>query len=172
MNLLQQAWEQNNVGRVQTLLEETAACPERGFEWYYWQRQTHLELRTLRGHLAGIRCVAFSPDGQRIVTGSDDQTAKVWEAVSGKELLILTGHRMGISSVAFSPDGQRIATGNANNKTAGVWDAVTGKKQRDQGDAGSGHKGLTINGTCNAALFALAVNSYSATATAVRLVAR
>ena len=35
--------------------------------------------------------VAFSPDGQRIVTGSQDQTAKVWDAASGKELLTLKG---------------------------------------------------------------------------------
>ena len=36
--------------------------------------------------------MAFSPDGQRIVTGSGDQTAKVWDAASGKELLTLKGH--------------------------------------------------------------------------------
>ena len=45
MNLAQAAWEENHVGRVRQLLEDTASYPERGFEWYYWQRQTHLELR-------------------------------------------------------------------------------------------------------------------------------
>ena len=49
MNLARQAWEENNVGRVRQLLEATATSPERGFEWYYWQRQTHLEIKTLRG---------------------------------------------------------------------------------------------------------------------------
>jgi WD40 repeat protein len=42
---------------------------------------------SLKGHSAPIWCVAFSPDGQRIVTGSWDQTAKVWEAASGRVLL-------------------------------------------------------------------------------------
>ena len=45
-----------------------------------------------RGTVAEVRSVAFSPDGQRIVTGSGDQTAKVWDAASGKELLTLKGH--------------------------------------------------------------------------------
>jgi len=57
MNLAQQAWEQNNVGRVRQLLDETATYPHRGFEWYYWQRQTHLEIKTLRGHTGLITSV-------------------------------------------------------------------------------------------------------------------
>jgi WD40 repeat protein len=68
--------------------------------------------------------VAFSPDGQRIVTGSDDQTAKVWDSASGKELLTLKGHGSWVSSVAFSPDGQRIVTGSAD-QTAKVWDSAS-----------------------------------------------
>jgi eukaryotic-like serine/threonine-protein kinase len=127
MNLAQQAWEQNNAGRVRGLLQDTAAYPQRGFEWYYWQRQTHLELKTLHGHSDEITSVAFSPDGQRIVTGSLDQTAKVWEAASGKELLTLKGHGASVSSVAFSPDGQRIVTGSYD-QTAKVWEAASGRE--------------------------------------------
>ncbi len=132
MNLAQQAWQQNNVGRLRELLEETATNALRGFEWNYWQRQTHLELFTLNGHGASIESVAFSPDGKRIVTGCFDRTwevnatAKVWDATSGKELLTLSGHKSGVYSVAFSPDSQRIATGSWDG-TAKVWDAVSGK---------------------------------------------
>ncbi len=71
--------------------------------------------------------MAFSPDGQRIVTGSADQTAKVWDAASGKELLTLKGHGAQVRSVAFSPDGQRIVTGS-RDQTAKVWDAASGKE--------------------------------------------
>jgi eukaryotic-like serine/threonine-protein kinase len=127
LNLAQQAWEQNRVGRVRQLLEDTAAYPQRGFEWNYWQRQTHQELKTLRGHSDGITSVAFSPDGQRIVTSSGDQTVKVWEAASGKELLTLKGHSARIRSVAFSPDGQRIVTGSQDGM-AKVWEAASGKE--------------------------------------------
>jgi WD40 repeat protein/serine/threonine protein kinase len=133
MHFAQEAGEQNDVGRLRDVLEETAAYPERGFEWYYWQRQTHLELLTFHGHSDWVLKVAFSPDGQRVVTGSWDGTAKVWEAATGRELLTLTGPS---ASVAFSPDGQRIVTGGTNqrivtggtNGTAIVWDATSGKE--------------------------------------------
>jgi WD40 repeat protein/class 3 adenylate cyclase len=127
MNLAQQAWEQNNIGRLRQLLDETQESPGRGFEWYYWQRKSRLALRTLQGHLAAVTSVAFSPDGQRIVTGSDDHTAKVWEAASGRELLTLKGHSSWIWSVAFSPDGERIVTGSFDH-TAKVWEAVSGRE--------------------------------------------
>jgi WD domain, G-beta repeat len=77
MNLAQAAWEQNNVGEVRQLLHQTAVCSRRGFEWYDWQRQTHLEIETLKGHTRAVYSVAFSPDGRRILTGSWDKTAKV-----------------------------------------------------------------------------------------------
>ncbi len=135
MNLAQREWEQNNAGRVRQLLDETAAYPERGFEWYYWQRQTHLELMTLRGHGGRMSSVAFSPDGQRIVTSKADRTAtsrldlraKVWDAATGKGLLTLKGHRANIIAVAFSPDGQQIVTGSGDT-TAKLWDALTGQE--------------------------------------------
>ncbi len=126
MNLAQQAWEQNNLERVRQLLKDTAIYPARGFEWYYWQRETHLELKTLRGHRAPIRSVAFSPDGQRIITGSEDLTAKVWDAGSGKELFSFNGDSYEVRSVAFSPDGQRIVTGGRDNTK--VRDASSGKE--------------------------------------------
>jgi len=127
MNLVQQAWDQNNMGRMGELLEETATYPGRGFEWYYWQRQMHLELITFRGHRASVLAAAFSPDGQRIVTGSEDSTAKVWEAATGKELLTLKGHSYCVWSLAFSPDGRWIVTGGGD-ATAKLWEAATGKE--------------------------------------------
>ena len=81
------------------------------------------ELLTLKGHSRGIMGVAFSPDGRRIVTGSADTTAKVWEAASGQELLTLKGQSGFIRSVAFSPDGQGIFTGS-DDQTVRVWEAV------------------------------------------------
>jgi WD40 repeat protein/serine/threonine protein kinase len=127
MQLIQTAWDQSNIPWLRTLLEETQDSLERGFEWSYWQRQAHLALRTLLGHLDDVMSVAFSPDGQRIVTGSWDHTAKVWAADSGRELLTLKGHSAGSRSWAFSPDGQRIATGS-KDQTAKVWDTASGRE--------------------------------------------
>jgi WD40 repeat protein len=127
MNLAQQAWEQNNIDRLRQLLEETKSFPDLGFEWFYWQRQMHLALTTLRGHLETVRSAAFSPDGQRIVTASDDGAAIVWDTASGRQLLPLKGHKTGVRSVAFSPEGQRIVTGSWDT-TAKVWEAATGQE--------------------------------------------
>ena len=71
--------------------------------------------------------MAFSADGKRILTGSEDQTAKVWDAEKGQEVLSLKGHTYSVSSVAFSPDGKRILTGSWD-RTAKVWDAEKGQE--------------------------------------------
>jgi hypothetical protein len=68
--------------------------------------------------------VAVTPDGARIVTGSTDNTAKVWDATSFAELAVLKGHSNWVMSVAVTPDGARIVTGSWDN-TAKVWDAAT-----------------------------------------------
>ncbi len=78
-----------------------------------------------QGHWAGVNSVAYSPDGGRILTGSLDKTAKVWDAQTGQCLLTLEGHWASVSSVAYSPDGGRILTGSSD-KTAKVCDAQTG----------------------------------------------
>jgi eukaryotic-like serine/threonine-protein kinase len=115
---------------MRTAVERLELVPPdlRHWEWDYLKRQTQDGICTylvLRGHEHAIFAVAFSPDGSRIVTGSFDETAKVWDARTGTVLLDLKGHAKVVWSVAFSPDGSRIATGSADN-TAKVWDARTG----------------------------------------------
>ncbi len=66
--------------------------------------------------------MSWSPDGKRILTGSWDNTVKVWDAATGQEVLSLKGHTQQVTSVSWSPDGKRILTGSFD-KTAKGWDA-------------------------------------------------
>jgi WD40 repeat protein len=95
-------------------------------------------IRRFTGHRAWLRMfrtaavtsVAFSPDGQRVLTGSLDQTARVWDAHSGAEVARFCGHRArwgwaGVIAVAFLPDGKRALSASEDG-TVRLWDAGTG----------------------------------------------
>ena len=75
--------------------------------------------RTQLRHQASVRNASFSPDGQLILTASDDNTARLWD-IKGNLLAELTGHQGGVNSASFSPDGQRILTASRDN-TARLW---------------------------------------------------
>ncbi len=49
-------------------------------------------INTLIGHSYSVTSVSFSPDGTRIVSGSEDKTVRVWDAVMGEVISTLTGH--------------------------------------------------------------------------------
>jgi len=75
-------------------------------------------------HEEWVGSVAFSPDGRWVVSGSHDDTARVWEAATGREVARMT-HEGDVTSVAFSPDGQWVVSGGWD-QTARVWEAATG----------------------------------------------
>ena len=81
-----------------------------------------LELNTdlLIGHSQAVLSTAFSPDGQRFVTGSQDATAILWD-IGGNEVMKFHGHSKPIMSVDFSPDGENIVTASRDG-TAILWD--------------------------------------------------
>jgi len=99
----------------------------------------------LVGHTNWVNSAAWSPDGSRIVTASQDGTARIWNAKSGAPLAVLKGHTGSVNSAAWSPDGTRIATASKDN-TARIWDAQSGAPLAVL----EGHKD-SLNGLLNAA---------------------
>ncbi|BBD69310.1 WD-40 repeat-containing protein [Nostoc commune NIES-4072] len=83
-------------------------------------------LHTLMGHSHIVRSLAISADGKMLVSGSWDQTIKIWQLETGGLLHTLKGHRDRIYAIALSPDGQIIASGSAD-KTIKLWHLQTGE---------------------------------------------
>ncbi|MSV28174.1 MAG: TIR domain-containing protein [Bryobacterales bacterium] len=81
------------------------------------------------GHTNSVRSVVFSADGRRALSGSDDNTVRLWDVETGRSLRVLEGHSGGVNSVAFSPDSLRALSGSAD-KTVRLWDVETGRSLR------------------------------------------
>ncbi|KLO13559.1 WD40 repeat-like protein [Schizopora paradoxa] len=86
--------------------------------------------------LSGVQAVAYSPDGRYMVSGSYDNTIRVWDAQTGAQKgEAFTGHTKSVTSVAYSPDGKYIVS-VSNDNTVRVWDAQTGAQK---GEPLTGH---------------------------------
>lgn len=87
------------------------------------------EIYAQLGHSNRISTIAISPDGRTIISGSQDNTIKLWDVASGRELKTLSGHSDVVSVVAYSPDGQTIIS-SSWDKTIKLWDAASGHELR------------------------------------------
>ena len=67
------------------------------------------------------------PEAKRVLTGSEDGTARLWDAATGQELVPAMKSGGAVSSATFSPDGTRVLTGSEDG-TARLWDAATGQE--------------------------------------------
>src|SRR6266699_3357916 len=83
-------------------------------------------LYTYQGHTDFVRTVAWSPNGIRVASGSDDWTVQVWDALTGDNAFIYRDHRFQIWTVVWSPDGQWVASAG-DDKTVQIWKAANGK---------------------------------------------
>ncbi|MDZ8055878.1 MAG: NB-ARC domain-containing protein [Aulosira sp. ZfuVER01] len=86
-------------------------------------------VRTLVGHSNWVSAVALSPDGKYVISGSHDNTLKVWNWETGEQLQTFTGHSDWVHAVAFTLDGKYVISGSLD-KTIKVWNWETGEKLR------------------------------------------
>ncbi|NET24110.1 tetratricopeptide repeat protein [Okeania sp. SIO1I7] len=82
-----------------------------------------------QAHSEGVSCLAISPDGQILASGSYDDTVKLWQLSTGAEISTFTEHSDDVESVVFHPDGEILASGSYD-RTIKLWQLSTGKKIR------------------------------------------
>lgn len=76
---------------------------------------------------ADVRSLSWSGDGRRVITGSEDGTARVWDVRTGAQLLTLKGHSGPVQATTFIQDGRRVLTWSSD-ETIREWDAEGGKE--------------------------------------------
>ncbi|KAG8780670.1 hypothetical protein FRC15_009348 [Serendipita sp. 397] len=85
-------------------------------------------LNILSGHSEGVLSVAWSTDGRRVLSGSYDNTVRMWDAETGQQhVSSLEGHDSRVRAMAFSPDGRWVVSGSSD-KTLRIWDVETGQQ--------------------------------------------
>ncbi|MBW4515807.1 MAG: hypothetical protein KME11_11330 [Timaviella obliquedivisa GSE-PSE-MK23-08B] len=91
-------------------------------------------LRTLQGHHQRVYGIAFSPDGQQLITGSEDQTVRLWETSTGECLRVLSGHDRFVLTVAYltgkklgKESSQNLIASGSDDQTIRLWNAFTGE---------------------------------------------
>ena len=97
-----------------------------------WDTQSYSLMTIMRGHVDQVRCVDYSPDGRRIVSGSDDTTIRIWDAEAGHQSDGLRGHHQDIGSAQFSIDGRLLVSVDQKvflsmTRQAYLWDVETGE---------------------------------------------
>jgi WD40 repeat protein/tRNA A-37 threonylcarbamoyl transferase component Bud32 len=123
------------------------------YDIHLWDVTGGKLLFTLPGHQETVRCLAFTPDGKRLISGSDDKSLRVWDPETGALLNTLKDHENAITGLAVFPDRTRFASTSADG-TCRVWELypgdVFGIEIRRSMPVFRGHEGV-MNGVAVAA---------------------
>lgn len=121
----QQAIVEGDCSLAESLLLTTAADLQ-GWEYHHLCQRLRDRVSTVVGHEGDVECVAFSPNGRWIATGSTDRSVIVWDAQTKEPIGEQKGHSAPVLSVVFSPDSECVVSGTANGELT-LWNATTGE---------------------------------------------
>jgi WD40 repeat protein/transcriptional regulator with XRE-family HTH domain len=115
-----------------TYSADKTVLPEAEAALHQAVQASHLQF-TLAGHAGQVLTVAFSPNGTRVATFTDDGTVKIWDTTNGAELFSFAGHSpkdsllvAGYTRLAFSPDGAHLAATDV--RQVKIWEVASGKE--------------------------------------------
>jgi WD40 repeat protein len=91
-----------------------------------WMRPIWELKKTLLAHTDWVRCLSFTPDNQTLISGSFDQSIKLWNMADGKMLHDLQDHHKGVFALAVSADGKTLASGSWD-ETIKLWNISSGQ---------------------------------------------
>lgn len=87
-----------------------------------WDAETGAQIRTLKGHSATARALAFLPDGKTLISAGDDKAVIAWDVAAGTAKRTVLAHTGRVSSLAVSADGKVLATGGWDGLVR-IWEA-------------------------------------------------
>ena len=93
-----------------------------------WDVNTGQLITTLSSHSWSVMAVAFTADGETLISASWDKTVKLWRVNTAEEIFTLSGHVDSVSAVAVSHVAQLIASGS-KDKTIKLWQLVEQQKE-------------------------------------------
>ena len=116
-------------------------------------------IKALVGHEGAVTALSFSADGTRLVSGSADKTARVWQIGEGKEIAKFAAHTNTVTAVAYTNDGNQVISGSADNSLK-LWQVADAKELANF----AGHGGAITAASYTAAAGQLVTGSADGTA--------
>jgi WD40 repeat protein len=110
-----------------------------------WTKPTWDLQQTISAHSDWVRCLSFTPDGAKLVSGSFDKTIKLWQLDTGVVIHTLADHPKGVFALAVSPDGKLLASGSWDD-TIKLWDLDAGNLIRNLTEHNASVRSLAISG--------------------------
>ena len=116
-----------------TRLRQTVAISPDGYTFaagidkaiVLWDIASGEKISTLTGHTGRVNSLAFSPDGNSLISGNWYDTVRLWDLTTATQKKYLTNHRSSISKIIFSPDGSKVASISVNQKKVNISDVIT-----------------------------------------------
>jgi len=85
-----------------------------------WDANTGKLIAKPEGHTWGVNCLAWTADGNTLISGSVDSSIRTWNTTTWQQINVFTGHTSHVHGIALSPNGCILASASWD-QTARLW---------------------------------------------------